>query len=605
MPSTKSTIALFTLLGLTFTGWLSAASYGASRDDVPIDPQIMGPPVAETGIWRSKTQSLFDPVARTLVRRAYTIWDPMPLRDLDFVWTPRSVHDDQEGKISGVGHLIWRIKGKPAYDKASVFAEYRGAMKDGRAEGEGRYVDATGISYAGGWRNGLMEGFGTLMLPSGDEYIGQMRAGNANGRGRYIDVTGEVFEGNFAGGERDGAGTTTLPNANSYRSSWIRGKETADSRLLRLAQSAGQPTPGGADDIRIGITVDKSKARDGDLVYAASSDSARLTIQPDSKRLMDLWQGNGEIQLMDDEEGQPPEYGVLSLSKAQLLPLTLAFEVQNRSAAPIAVTGAYLAVDSSVSDLEPAIQLNRQLEVCSGNPYKPSFQAENFGWGSAQNATMHFAFTNPNANARPGASNVTKSIGAISRTAKVNLEPELKAAGVNTGTLAAKSDNGFVCSKGMSAPACLQSIKSSGVFGSIASQVGLNETSIFVAVAGTLDYTWSDSHGAQQTRSSPYTIMLPLGHIKIEAECGEGGERDVIAVKPLVFKLDQSGYRIPISFQRSVPAGRTSQFTVTVNAPKSSEHSFTVVLQLADGREIASRPVDLTYYVPSWFGAPP
>ena len=605
MPSTKSTIALFTLLGLTFTGWLSAASFGASRDDVAIDPQIMGPPAAETGIWRSKTQSLFDPVARTLVRRAYTIWDPMPLRDLDFVWTPSSVHDDQEGKISGVGHLIWRIKGKPAYDKASIFAEYRGAMKDGRAEGEGRYVDATGISYMGGWRNGLMEGFGTLMLPSGDEYIGQMRAGKANGRGRYIDITGEVFEGNFAGGERDGAGTTTLPNANSYRSSWIHGKETADSRLLRLAQSAGQPTPGSADDIRIGITVDKSKARDGDLVYAAFSDSARLTIQPDSKRLMDLWQGNGEIQLMDDEEGQPPEYGVLSLSKAQLLPLTLAFEVQNRSAAPIAVTGAYLAVDSSVSDLGPAIQLNRQLEVCSGNPYKPSFQAENFGWGSAQNATMHFAFTNPNANARPGASNVAKSIGGISRTAKINLEPELKAAGVNTGTLAAKSDSGFVCSKNMSPSACLQSIKSTGLFGSIATQVGLTETSIFVGVAGTLDYTWSDAKGVQQTRSSPYNIMLPLGHIKIEAECGEGGEREVVAVRPLVFKLDQSGYRLPISFQRSVPAGRTSQFTVTVNAPKSSEHSFTVVLQLADGREIPSRPVDLTYYVPSWFGAPP
>jgi hypothetical protein len=218
---------------------------------------------------------------------------------------------------------------------------------------------------------------------------------------------------------------------------------------------------------------------------------------------------------------------------------------------------------------------------------------------------MHFAFTNPNANARPGTANVAKNIGGISRTAKINLEPELKAAGVNTGTLAAKSDSGFVCSKGMSPSACLQSIKSTGLFGSIATQVGLTETSIFVGVAGTLDYAWTDAKGVQQTRSSPYNIMLPLGHIKIEAECGEGGERDVIAVRPLVFKLDQSGYRLPVSFQRSVPAGRTSQFTVTVNAPKSSEHSFTVVLQLADGREIPSRPVDLTYYVPSWFGAAP
>jgi hypothetical protein len=605
MTARNTTIGLSAVFGLALCAWLSAASYGASRDDVVIDPPIAGPPAGEAGVWRSKTQSLFDPVAHTLIRREYTVWDTMPSRDLDFVWIPGSLHDDVDGKVSGNGRLIWRLKGKPAYDKASIFAEYRGAMKDGRAEGEGRYTDSTGISYAGSWRSGLMEGFGTLILPSGDEYVGQMRAGKANGRGRYIDITGEVFEGNFADGERDGSGTTTLPNANSYRSSWMRGKETADSRLLRLAQSAGQPTPGSADDIRIAITVDKSKARDGDLVYVASGDGAQLAIQPDNKRLMDMWKGNDEIQLKEDEEGQPPQYGVLSVGKAQLLPLTLSLGVQNRSAQAVSVTGAYLAVDSSVSDLEPAIQLNRQLEVCSFSPYKPSFQAENFGWSSAQDAAMHFVFANPNASGRPGGSNVTKSIGAISRTAKINLEPELKAAGVNTGTLAAKSDNGFVCSKGMSAPACLQSIKSSGVFGSIASQVGLNETSIFVAVAGTLDYTWSDSHGAQQTRSSPYTIMLPLGHIKIEAECGEGGEPEVIAAKPLVFKLDQSNYRIPIAFQRSVPAGRTSQFTVTVNAPKSSEHNFTVVLQLADGREIASRPVNLTYYLPSWFPTAP
>ena len=40
--------------------------------------------------------------------------------------------DDKEGKVNGAGRLIWRLQGKPAYDRASIFAEYRGAMKDGR-----------------------------------------------------------------------------------------------------------------------------------------------------------------------------------------------------------------------------------------------------------------------------------------------------------------------------------------------------------------------------------------------------------------------------------------------------------------------------------------
>jgi hypothetical protein len=38
-----------------------------------------------------------------------------------------------------------------------------------------------------------------------------------------------------------------------------------------------------------------------------------------------------------------------------------------------------------------------------------------------------------------------------------------------------------------------------------------------------------------------------------------------------------------------------------VEALKSSDHTFKVVLQLNNGREVASRPIDLLYYRPSWF----
>jgi hypothetical protein len=589
------------LVAFAISGFWSVASFSAGRDDVAIDPEIAGPPTVETGIWRTKTQSVFDSVERTLIRRMYTVWDTAPARNLDFVWIASSSHDDKDGKINGSGQLIWRQQGKPSYDRSAVFAEYDGAMKDGRAEGQGSYFDATGISYKGEWKNGLMDGFGTLMLHSGDEYIGRMAAGKANGTGRYVDVTGEIFEGRFVDGQRDGVGLTTLPNGNNYRSKWVEGRETEDSHRLRVAQSTGQLAQGITDDVRVGITVDKAKARDGDLVYVASSAGPKLTIQPDNKRLMSMWKGGGEIQLLDSEEGGD-EYGVFSLTRGQLLPLVLVFEVQNRSSAPISVSGVYLAVESSVSDLQPAIQLNRNLEQCGGANYQPIVKGENFGWGAAENAIMHFAFTNPNVSARPQKFDVSKSVGSISRSVQINLEPELRAAGVNTRTLSAKSQSGFVCAS-KSPSICLQQITATGVFGAIASQVSLTETSIFVSAAGTLDYDWRDSKGAQHSQSSPYNVRLPLGHIKVEAECGEGGARDVIAARPLQFKLDQSGYRLPVSFQRSVPAGRTSQFTVPVNAAKSSQHDFTVVLQLADGREISSRPISLLYYVPSWFAA--
>lgn len=595
------TWACLGLGGLTLAGWLSTASLSASSNGAIFDREIAGPPSTETGVWRTKAQVVFDPVERTLVRRMYTVWDTAPSRDLDFVWIPDSPRDDRVGKIDGVGRLIWRFKGKPAYDRASVFAEYRGMMKDGRADGHGAYFDVTGISYQGEWKNGLMEGAGTLKFSGGDEYVGQMHMGKAHGTGRYIDISGEVFEGTFVAGQRHGAGTTTLPNGNGYRSTWVQGKETEDSRVLRVAQLGGQPSSGGSDDVRIAITIDRSQARDGDLVYAAASSGAKMMIQPDNPRLMTMWKGGGEIQLTEQEEGGE-EYGVFSLTKAQVLPLTLVLEVQNRSAAPIAVSGAYLAVQSSVSDLQPAIQLNRGINQCSFAEFHPTFKAENFGWGTAQQAAFHFAFTNPTVNARPRSFDVSKNVGNIAQAVNVDLAPELRATGVNTNTLKARSQSGFICKGGYDAmPSCFNQIKASGVFGSISGQIGLDGNGMYVNAVGTLDYAWQDSKGGQHTASSPYTLRIPLGHIKIEAECGEGGERDVIAGNPLEFRLDQSGYRIPVSFQRTIPAQQTSRFTVTLKAAKSSENDFTVVLQLANGREISSRPISLLYYVPHWF----
>jgi hypothetical protein len=600
----RSSISIVNLgcLASIVLGGLSTSTLAATRDEAVIEPVIAGVLRSENGVWLTKTQTVFDPSVHALVRRVYTAWDAMPSRDLDFVWSPQSLADDKDGKINGVGRLIWRFKGKPAYEPASIFAVYRGAMKDGRAEGEGRYFDRTGLSYRGGWKNGLMDGFGTLILPNSDEYIGPMRVGRANGTGRYIDATGETFEGKFVDGKREGIGTTTLPNRNSYRSSWVAGNETPGSRQLRLAQSGGQPLPGSADDIRIGITIDKSKARDGDLTYAASSNDAQLLIRPDNERLMALWKGNGEIEIKDDTGGSG-EYGVLSLTKGQLLPLTLAFQVQNRSAVPLQVTGVYLAVQSSFSDLEPAIQINRQFAYAScASDYRPLFDLENFGWGAAENAAMHFSFVDPT-DAHPSQkTDIAKNIGTIGNKARMTFDSELKAAGVDIAALQKKSEEGFACKSKVTAE-CLQQIRSSGLFGRLSSVIQLDNPFVYVGLAGTLDYDWHDGAGAQHSRSSPFNLRMALAHTDIGMECGEGGERDPIAANPIEFKLDKSDYRLPISFQRSIPAGRTSQLTATVEAAKSSDHLFTLVLQLADGREVRSRPVSLLYFRPSWFRA--
>jgi hypothetical protein len=588
-------------MALALCGWLVSPSFGANRDSAT-DPEIAAPDGAEEGVWRTKVQLVFDANARTLLRRAHVIWDSAPGRDLDFVWLPDSPRTDSEGKVNGSGRVLWRFKGRPAYDRSSVFSEYRGSMREGRADGQGSYRDITGFAYEGDWQRGRKEGRGKLRLPGGDEYAGQIRGGKADGLGRYIDVTGEIFEGRFADGKRVGSGKTTLPNGTSYVSEWVMGVETEHSRSLRVAQSNGPQSTNVSGDIRIGITVDRTKARDNDFVYAVASEGPKLVIKPENARLMDMWKGNGEIQLSGAEDFS----GVLSFARGNLLPLSLVLEVQNRSSHPVDVAGAYLEVASSVTDLQPAIQLTREnlkthpSTSCSLAGFAPSFKVENFGWSSAERAMLRFAFTQPNVNLQSQSLTVSRNLGNVERALEVDLEPELRAAGVNAAALKAKSQPGFTCTS--RAPAeCLQQVRNTGYFGSIASQISLDEITINVTATGVLDYAWHDSAGVEHKRSSPYKLTLPLGHVHIEPECGEGGETDSITSKPISFKLDQNNYRLPVSFQRSVPAGRTSRFVITIDAKKASEHEFSVVLQLADGREISSRPISLVYYLPSWF----
>ena len=217
-----------------------------------------------------------------------------------------------------------------------------------------------------------------------------------------------------------------------------------------------------------------------------------------------------------------------------------------------------------------------------------------------QNAVTHFSFANPNVNARPSKLISPSPSGESFTRAIIDFEPELNAAGVNIAAQGERKE-GFICTS--KAPsACLQQIKGTGFFGSIAPQIDLQRDQIMVSAAGTLDYSWRDIKGAEHSRSSPYNVKLALGHVKVETECGEGGAPDVVTANALQFKLDQTSYAADL-----VPAqhsGRTHQSIPGLGQSRQGFGArFTVVLQLADGREIASRPISLTYYLPSWYPA--
>jgi PAN domain len=84
-------------------------------------------------------------------------------------------------------------------------------------------------------------------------------------------------------------------------------------------------------------------------------------------------------------------------------------------------------------------------------------------------------------------------------------------------------------------------------------------------------------------------------------EDGEGGAREIISKTTQRLRLDSTKYRIPISYRATVAAGRISRLVLPIEAEKSSTHDFRIVIQLGDGQEISSRPINLLYYRPRWF----
>lgn len=570
----------------------------------PVVDAVIAGPMEKIGQWRTKVQLVFEAASRTLVRRTFSVWDAMSARDLDFTWQPDDPEHDMAGRINGSGHLVWRMRNQPAYDPSSIFAEYRGSLRDGRMEGRGVYVDSAGLKYEGQWHGGLMNGRGTLQLPTGDEYVGRFAEGKANGDGRLIDMTGEIFEGSFVDGRKHGVGKTTLPNGASYLSSWTAGQESERSRFVRVAQSGNSAAPGVSDDVRIGIAIDKRlppqvTADKNALWYEVANSPAGFQIRPGDSRLLKTWREKPELQLSFDEEINEDRPGFVAPTKKQLVPLNLRVDLQNRSSSPIQMTGLYLDVVSSTTETKPAIQITvGTVDLCLGAAaFSSGFTLENFGWSTAEDVSLKFDLVSPKGGSNP--IRIVKKPGSLDKTLRVDIESDLKSMGVDTDYLQGLKE-GFACNKGTPAR-CLTSLRATGKLGPIANFVQMQDTTFVVKFASSLDYTWRDAKGEMQKWTHPFTATLPLGFLANQGECGEFGAPQIVTNKSQQFKLDATGYKIPITYQATVPPTRTIPLVFPIEAQKSSTHNFSIVIQLADGREIRSRPVNLLYYRPRWF----
>lgn len=564
-------------------------------------------PGAEQGMLRSWVQLVWNPERRALERVTYTAFDPIASLGLELDWLPDDPAAARTGPLSGKGVLSFRTPGAAAYDPAATVAQYRGTLADGYANGHGEFIDATGFTYSGEWRGGLMEGEGQLLLANGDEYAGAFRAGRADGLGIFIDATGALYQGGFAKGEREGEGIFVPVRGDAYRAGWMKGAEQPGTRTLLPAGEIPFPRVSMAqfadvEGLRIGIVAERRPHNYAlgltPLSYTSRSDGAVLNILPDDQRLLDAWKGNAPIHLTADEiiafenVSTTPSF----LGPAERFdPLSLVFEVENSTTETISLAGGFLNVETSARNREPAMQVRPMpRDPCAGTiEYVPRFFIDNFGWAPAENAEINVSIASLDGRATGGA--IRQPLGTIAESISADVGAQLTALGLDTDMV---SNQRLVCTDPNEERLCLAELRQSGLFGELGEFIALDYMTVTVNVQGTLDYQWAGPDGTMATKSSPFTTTLPIASVANDAECGEGGEIIPVRHDPFMLDLDKSGYRIAIPFAGDVTPGFTARWRIELQAPETSEHDFQLVLVLADGRQIASRPVHFTYFIP-------
>lgn len=519
---------------------------------------------ANSGAWQKRSQLEWDADAGRLVRKAFVAWDPAPELDLEFVWEGTG---SAEGVINGEGRLVWRKKGAPAYDVSAVYSDYQGSVKNGRPDGDGRLKLRSGLLYEGDWRDGEMEGEGRLRF-----------------------ANGEAFEGGFAAGSPDGAGRLTTPDGRVWKSVWRNGEE------IERKPAEGYVQLVQAGTVAVNVYLDSRlndefrAAQDEDdfnrYIYRVDDSSGVLRIQLASDEIMGLWKGDAPIiatlrQGISDYFEDSTQFG----------PVFVVVDIANEENQTAEVVGAYLDIDESMSDLQPYVDAYGPADGCNDR-LQTEFSLMNAGWGPVENARLTYVFGNE---AEPGNQTFVAEIGSFEDAAMPSIAGGLEALGIDIDRL---QNDSFQCASEDQFAACLADWQNSDLLAGLrGATFSDGNAQLLTRLWGILEYTWTDAKGGGNQRQSPVVIDFPVLDVGFGPECGAGGpiERGFPTAK---LPLDQTNVRIPINYTDTIAPREQKRFGLNFVADKSSRHHFRFVIELADGRTVASPDIDLLYFIP-------
>jgi hypothetical protein len=551
---------------------------------------------AETnGEWQTKSQLVFDAGTQSLVRKTFRVWNAQPELDLEFNWVQQAGASEADGTVNGAGVLTWRLKGSAPYDRKGVYSEYRGEMHDGRPHGSGTLTVQSGLFYEGAWQDGAMAGQGAIKYPNGDDYAGEFAASAPHGQGRYAAADGSTFDGAFRNGERHGEGTLTLPEGVAYRTTWDSGIETTRMPLdpahdgeIQVAQAAPRVTLKAYTDRQRNQKFVKDDENFKSFVYDQETTPNGVRIRLADKAILDVWKGNARI----------PPYLQLFEESLQFAPALLVVEMVNETAQAIQFVGGYVDVEESYTDLQPFLNFIPPHGSCGApgasmdGKFLPEMEFVNYGWGGVKNATVTYGFGRT-----PSDPTYTADVGSFDKSGKVSMLDGIRRAGLNVEKV---RQGGFKCRSNAQLPVCTQQLLATGIMGRAAGSVVRENATLLLRTTGRINYSWTDASGATQPRQSPISVDFPLLTFEVgdTAECGAPGpvERDL---KPVKFSLDKKNYRIPLGYRGALAPRQNRRFALALEAEKSSQHYFKIVLELADGRTITTTRYDFNYFLPN------
>jgi len=103
--------------------------------------------------------------------------------------------------------------------------KYTGGFKDGVRQGDGILLLPGGRKIVGVWENNEMKS-GTYTEPDGTVYKGQWKFRERNGQGTLSYPDGRKYVGEFKSGQRHGQGTMDFPDGRQYEGEFFQGQRT-------------------------------------------------------------------------------------------------------------------------------------------------------------------------------------------------------------------------------------------------------------------------------------------------------------------------------------------------------------------------------------------